>query len=101
MAPPDTSLPQMSSPLGLALALSMVFALLYIVNSYITAPYPKGVALLREPPGAKRFSWRTRLAYYTDCTTLYREAYHQVSYRGTTIDSWHEPLVGIERSADL
>lgn len=87
MASSSHSLPQPGSPLGLALALSVLFVVLYAANSYLTVRYPKGVTLIREPPGAKRFSWRTRLAYYTDCRTLYREAYNEVRRRTPALES--------------
>ena len=85
MAPPNFSLPPAASPVGLALALSLLCIVLYIVSVFISVPYPKGVALIREPPGARRFSWRTRLAYYTDCSALFREAYHEVSLSETPL----------------
>ena len=34
--------------------------------------------LVRERPGKRFFSLRTRWAYYTDCANLYRDAYHNV-----------------------
>lgn len=58
---------------------ALVFVGLYRLDALISVPYPKGVPLLREPPGATRFSLKTRLAYYTDCPSLYREAWENVS----------------------
>lgn len=86
MAPPNFAVPQPGSPVGLALILSGLCIILYIVGLYISVPLPKGVALIREPSGARRFSWRTRLAYYTDCASIFREAYHEVRYRKLTTE---------------
>ncbi|KUI70346.1 Ent-kaurene oxidase [Cytospora mali] len=85
MASLHMALPPLGSPLGLALAFSVLCIVLYVVNSYIATPYPKGIALVREPPGAKRFSWRTRLTYYLDCPSLFREAYHEYAKKGKPV----------------
>lgn len=56
-----------------------VLVILYIINSlYFTIPLPQGVALIREPPGKRSFSFRTRLEYINDCEAIFREAYHKV-----------------------
>lgn len=68
-----------SSAVYFALFSALVFVGLYSLNALISVPYPKGVPLLREPPGATRFTLKTRLAYYTDCPSLYREAWENVS----------------------
>lgn len=79
MAPTLDNLPPLTSPLGLtAIALSC-FVLVYLLERYLSVPYPPGMPLLREPEGAKRFSLKTRLAYYTDCAGLFHEAYNDVS----------------------
>lgn len=57
---------------------ALVFVGLYSLNTLLSVPYPKGVPLLREPPGATRFSLKTRIAYYTDCASLYKEAWENV-----------------------
>jgi hypothetical protein len=55
-------------------------ALVLLVDVWFFAkPLPPGMALVREPPGATSFSLRTRLAYFTDCKALFREAYDEVS----------------------
>jgi len=56
-----------------------ITAAVFFHHFFITPPYPEGVDLIREKPGAKRFSLRTRLAYYIDCEALYAEAWHNVS----------------------
>lgn len=37
-------------------------------------PYPQGVPLVGEPTGARRFCWKTRLAYYTSYQERHRKA---------------------------
>lgn len=71
--------PHWGSPIGIALTSALVIICLYILDTLISVPYPKGVPLLREPPGARRFSLKTRLAYYSDCASLFQEAYENVS----------------------
>ncbi|KAL6416301.1 cytochrome P450 [Ilyonectria robusta] len=59
--------------------------LLYLIEHYILGvPYPPVVSLVREPAGARRFSIRTRLAYYTDCQNLFRDAYDNVCSANAT-----------------
>lgn len=72
-------LPLWASPFWVALTSVVVIVGLYMLNTLVSVPYPKGVDLVREPAGATRFSLKTRLAYFTDCASLYREAYHNVS----------------------
>lgn len=68
-------------PLGFtAVAFIAVTAVVFFHHFFITPPYPEGVDLIREKPGARRFSIRTRLAYYTDCEALYTEAWHNVRF---------------------
>lgn len=78
-------LPSLTSPLGIALIVSACFALFYVTESFIlTVPYPPSVPLVGEPEGALRFSLRTRVAYYTNCEALLREAYTKVCSRLST-----------------
>jgi hypothetical protein len=73
-------LPGWSSPLGLAYAFVACIAIIIVCERFfLGVPYPKGIPLIREPEGARRFSLRTRLAYYTDCEALFREAYQNVT----------------------
>src|ERR1700712_3866188 len=51
-----------------------------IVNRFTQIRYPVDIPRIREARGSTRFSLRTRLAYYTDAKSLFREAY-EVSYR--------------------
>jgi hypothetical protein len=70
-----------SMTLKFALACFVLSSALYIINAlFLSAAIPKGVPLIREPPGKRSFSWKTRLAYYTDCESLYREAYQNVCF---------------------
>lgn len=41
--------------------------------------FPPELPRVREGKGRTRFTLRTRLAYYTDCEALFREAYETVS----------------------
>jgi hypothetical protein len=55
------------------------FLVLYFFNSsFFTVPPPEGVPLLRERLGKRSFSLKNRLSYFTDCESIYREAYHDV-----------------------
>ena len=51
---------------------------LYFSNRFYSIRYPPNLPRIREN-GKLRFSLRTRLAYYTDCANLFREAYDTVS----------------------
>lgn len=75
----ETLLPQ--SAVYVVLLFALVLIGLYGLDALVSVPYPKGVPLLREPPGATRFSLKTRIAYYTDCAALYKEAYENVSHQ--------------------
>ncbi|CAN8102501.1 unnamed protein product [Discula destructiva] len=85
MALTEYLLPQWGDPLGVALTFTILTVVLCILNSIISVPYPKGVPLLREPPGATRFSLKTRLAYYLDCPSLFQEAYQNYSKKGKAV----------------
>lgn len=79
MAPISLSLPEMGSPAGIVLLALVGCTLLYVINNvFFTVPYPPNVPFIREPEGKQGFSFRTRLAYYLDCPSLFREAYQNV-----------------------
>lgn len=80
MALVDLLLPRMSGSVGLQLVvvLLVLVALFLVINSWTSIPNPPDVPLIREPPGATRFSLRTRLAYYTDYQNILQEAYNDV-----------------------
>ncbi|MCJ1437464.1 hypothetical protein MMC27_006851 [Xylographa pallens] len=56
----------------------LLLVALYFSNRFYSIRYPPNLPRIREN-GKTRFSLRTRLAYYTDCANLYREAYDTVS----------------------
>lgn len=74
-------------PLVLSVLLLIILPfLLYLIDIYfLTPPYPKGVPLIREPPNARRFSLRTRLAFYRDNNALQREAWELYLKRGKPV----------------
>ncbi|KAH6974590.1 cytochrome P450 [Ilyonectria sp. MPI-CAGE-AT-0026] len=78
--------PYMTSPLGLVLTVSGSIIVLYLIEHYILGvPYPPEVSLVREPAGARRFSIRMRLSYYTDCQNLFRDAYDNYLKKGKPV----------------
>jgi hypothetical protein len=67
-------------------------AVVYLVERFIVSvPYPDNIPLIREAPGAQRFSLRTRWAYYTDCKVLFKDAWDNVKLtrRKLTLPSTH------------
>ncbi|KAI5459113.1 cytochrome P450 [Mariannaea sp. PMI_226] len=87
MAPlPELLSPTITSILGWASIFVGVIVFICFFESYFLAvPYPPGVPLIREPEGARRFSLRTRLAYYIDCEALFREAYQNYGKKGLPV----------------
>ncbi|KAL3466934.1 cytochrome P450 [Aspergillus heterothallicus] len=60
--------------------------ILYLVNAlFLTPPLPKGIALIREPPGKTSFSLKTRWAYLTNCEAIFREAYQNYAKKGHAV----------------
>jgi hypothetical protein len=80
MIPSDigkTSLSFYSATSFLFIILSaIIIVVLYAQLS--TWQYPVEIARVREPAGKRTFSLRTRLAYYTGCRELFREAFEKV-----------------------
>lgn len=73
---PTTWTQQVLSIVGLIFVLG---SLVYVIERFlVSTPYPPNIALIREGPDARRFSLRTRLAYYTDCKSLFQEAWDKV-----------------------
>ncbi|KAL5334133.1 cytochrome P450 [Aspergillus crustosus] len=71
---------------GVALCGLLPATVLYLIQViFLRIPKPKGVALIRERPGKTSFSWRTRLAYLTDCEALFRDAYHNYLKKGKAV----------------
>lgn len=48
------------------------------IRQIFTICYPANLPRVREEDKATRFSLKTRLAYYTDCKNIFREAYERV-----------------------
>lgn len=72
-------LPALTSPLAIVAIVVGSLLLVYCAERFVFGvPKPIGIPLLREPEGARHFSLRTRLAYYTDCKGIFREAYENV-----------------------
>ncbi|KAH7006901.1 cytochrome P450 [Ilyonectria destructans] len=75
-----------TSPLGISLVVSGCTIILYLIEYYVLGvPYPPGIPLVREKAGARRFSIRTRLAYYNDCQNLFRDAYDNYLKKGQPV----------------
>ncbi|KAL2819035.1 cytochrome P450 [Aspergillus cavernicola] len=74
------------SVLGIALFCLIPAALLYLFNLiFLQIAHPKDVPFIREAPGKTSFSWKTRLAYLTDCESIFREAYREYSKNGKPV----------------
>lgn len=70
---------EIGSPIGVAIICFASLLVLYIFHSsFFTVQHPEGVTLLRERSGKLTFSLKNRLSYFTDCESMYREAYHGV-----------------------
>jgi hypothetical protein len=63
----------------IALPLLIVFTVWAAILYFTRIRYPSNLPRIREKNGATGFSLKTRLAYYTDCQILYKEAYEKVS----------------------
>ncbi|RDW57887.1 cytochrome P450 [Aspergillus mulundensis] len=74
------------SLLGVILYILFPATILYFINSlFLSAPLPQGVPFIREAPGKRSFSLKTRLAYLTDCESLFKEAYHKYLKHGNPV----------------
>lgn len=72
--------------LGVTGLLFVLGSLIYAVERFIlSVPYPSNIRLIREAPGARRFSLRTRLAYYIDCKALFQEAWDKFLSKGQPV----------------
>ncbi|KAK3313121.1 cytochrome P450 [Apodospora peruviana] len=90
MAPISQLLPDLltsSGPLGIAvLGFALCVLALYAVDQHVLSPsWPKGVAVLREPAGARRFSLRNRLAFHLDSISIHREAWDKYLSKGKPV----------------
>ncbi|KAI9166290.1 Cytochrome P450 monooxygenase iccF [Paramyrothecium foliicola] len=57
----------------------------WVEELFFQVQVPSEIPLLRESKGARRFSLKTRLAYYTDCKSLFYEAYHKYGKHGKPV----------------
>jgi hypothetical protein len=72
--------------LGIGLYCLVPAALLYTINAlFFRVANPQNVPLIREPPGKKSFSLKTRIAYMFDCESLFREAYQNYAKLGKAV----------------
>ncbi|MCJ1396113.1 hypothetical protein MMC18_009002 [Xylographa bjoerkii] len=84
MMVPSSSLAIFSSVFQNVIVDVLLFlAALYFSSRFFSIRYPPNLPRVREN-GKTRFSLRTRLAYYTDCANLFREAYDTYSKHGKT-----------------
>lgn len=69
------------SPLDHPLVLLAVFTALVVFayRVYLATLVPRDVSLVREKPGHKHFSLGTRLSFYFNCSSLYRDVWEKVS----------------------
>lgn len=78
---PALRLPDFGSLLGIGLFCFISSTVLYIIDAlFFRIGNPRGVPLIREPLGKTRFSLKTRLVYFTNCESLFREAYQNVHF---------------------
>ncbi|CAI6099014.1 unnamed protein product [Clonostachys chloroleuca] len=71
-----------SSFFGLCILLTILSSVIYMFCSSIfgdTVKFPKSLPLIRERPSSSRFSIRTRLSYYLNCTSMYNEIWKKIS----------------------
>ncbi|KAK0120174.1 hypothetical protein ONS95_011580 [Cadophora gregata] len=68
-------------------AVAGIFTVIFVLHRAVSssATYPKDLPLVGEPVGRRRFSLRTRWRYYSDCVSLYKEAYHNYSKKGKVV----------------
>ncbi|KAF4124822.1 Cytochrome P450 [Geosmithia morbida] len=58
----------------------------YLIERFITGvAYPPSIPLIREPEGARSFSLRTRISYYTECKAIYEDAWNQYLKHGRPV----------------
>ncbi|OKL63208.1 hypothetical protein UA08_01148 [Talaromyces atroroseus] len=84
MAGRDFDLSQLTQGHSHIIYFIFILALALLLYSYVRTHveiirYPSTLPLIREPHGKRRFSLKTRLAYYLDCRSLYSETYETYS----------------------
>jgi hypothetical protein len=62
------------------MATSLLIAIVVYASQRLSSiKYPAELPRVREVAGKTHFSLRTRLAYFTDCEALFREAYEKAN----------------------
>lgn len=56
-----------------------IIAIVSVYQAFFTIHYPSSLPRIWERPGKKGFSLKTRWKYYTDCETIYKDVYKNVS----------------------
>ncbi|KAI1907484.1 hypothetical protein LOZ61_006119 [Ophidiomyces ophidiicola] len=69
---------------GLAI-LAISAAVFAFYKTFLAASLPKDIPLVREKPGRKGFSLRTRISFYLDCSRLYRDVWDKFSKKGKPV----------------
>ncbi|OJD24152.1 hypothetical protein ACJ73_04487 [Blastomyces percursus] len=81
-SPPDHGL----NVAGFLLSVSTVVLIAFTCFAYTSARCGDGIIpRIRESPGKKWFSLKTRWAYYTDCAGLFSDAYNNFSKKGLPV----------------
>ncbi len=55
-----------------------LFGLLAAYQKMLPSAYPANLPLIREPTGTKSFSFKTRVAFHSECIKLFSDAYELV-----------------------
>ncbi|KAI9898919.1 hypothetical protein N3K66_005380 [Trichothecium roseum] len=65
---------------------SVVGVTVYALERFVVSiSYPPTIPLVGEKKGSRRFGWRTRLRYYTDCKGLFLEAWDNFLVKGQPV----------------
>lgn len=73
-------------PVAVVVGFAAFIVAVLLLDRFVTGtPYPPDIPLIREPEGTRRFSLRTRLAYYIDCKGLFEEAWDQYLKHGRPV----------------
>lgn len=83
---PGIALSEIGTPIGVVIIFFASLLVLYVFHpSFFNVQPPEGVPLLRERPGKRVFSLKNRLSYFTDCESIYSEAYRGVRVLTTPV----------------
>ncbi|KAM7190073.1 cytochrome p450 [Rhypophila sp. PSN 637] len=78
--------PLLTSIPGIITLLLLIAFLLYTIDTlFLSPPYPRNIALINEPPSARRFSLKTRYKFYTDNVALQQEAWTRYLKQGKPV----------------